>query len=104
MNSKTLSEWADELAAGRGHSGVEWECAMQRAIQRGTLGFFIESTAPRIPRILESELNDWLTQRNGESELDAPPLPVNRAPKSFRQPANPGAGRHGTRLTIGMRL
>ena len=105
MSSKTLHEWAAELASERGHSVEQWEAAIQRAIQRGTLGFFIESTAPRIPRILESELNDWLTQRNGETELTAPqPLPLNKAPRSFRQPASPGTGHHASRLTIGMRL
>lgn len=104
MSSKTLPEWAAELASERGHSPAEWESAMVRAIRRGTLGCFVESTSPRIPRILESELNDWLTQRNGESELNAPPLPANRAPRSFRRPASPGTGHHASRLTIGMRL
>lgn len=105
MTSKTLHEWADHLTIERGHSPAEWEAAMVRAIRRGTLSFFIESTAPRIPRILESELNDWLTQRNGETELTAPqPLPLNKAPRSFRQPASPGTGHHASRLTIGMRL
>ena len=56
---------------------------MQCAIRRGTLSFFIESTAPRIPRILDTEVNDWLAQRNGEAELvDSPPLPANRPPMS----------------------
>lgn len=104
MSSKTLHEWAVALAAERGHSPAEWETAMTRAIRRGTLGYFIESTAPRVPRILESELNDWLTIRNGESELvDAPPLPANKAPASFRRPASPGTGHHATRATIGRR-
>lgn len=104
MNSKTIEQWAVALAAERGHSIVEWEQAMQRATARGTLGCFVESTSPRVPRILESEIRDWLTQRNGESELNAPPLPANRAPQSFRQQANPGTGHHASRLTIGMRL
>ena len=101
MSSKTLGEWAESLAAGRGHSAIEWETAMQSAIRRGTLGFFVESTAPRIPRVLESELNGWLKLRNGESELDAPPLPRNKAPASFRRPASPATGRHASRSTIG---
>lgn len=105
MNSKTLHEWATELSAGRGHSPAEWETAIQRAIKRGTLSFFIESTSPRIPCILDTDIRDWLELRSGESELvDAPPLPSNRAPKSFRTPPSPGTGHHGSRLTIGMRL
>ena len=102
--AKTLHEWATELAAGRGHSADEWEAAMVRAINRGTLGYILESTSPRVPRILDSEMNDWLTIRDGERELaEQPPLPENRAPRSFRQPANPGAGIHATRATIGLR-
>lgn len=105
MSAKTIEQWAVALASERGYSAAEWEAAMQRAIRRGTLSFYIESTAPRVPRILDTEVNDWLALRNGEAELvDSPPLPANRAPKSFRQPASPGAGHHASRLTIGMRL
>ena len=100
---RTLYEWATELACGRGHSADEWATAMQTAIRRGTLGYVLDSTAPRVPRILESELNDWLTLRHGEAELSAPALPPNRAPKSFRQPASPATGRHASRATIGRR-
>ena len=103
MSSKTLSEWAESLAAARGHSPAEWEAALQAAIRRGTLGYFIESTSPRIPRILDREINNWLKLRNGESELDPPPLPANRAPASFRRPASPATGHHATRATIGRR-
>ena len=103
MTAKTLSEWAESLATERGHSPAEWETAMQSAIRRGTLSFFIESTSPRIPRILDSEINNWLKLRHGESELDAPPLPANRAPASFRRPASPATGHHATRATIGRR-
>ena len=102
MSSKTLSEWAESLAAARGHSPAEWEAALQAAIRRGTLGYFIESTSPRIPRILDSEINNWLKLRN-ESELDPPPLTTNRAPASFRRPASPATGHHATRATIGRR-
>lgn len=104
MNSKTLSEWAESLAAGRGHSPAEWESAMMSAIRRGTLGYFVESATPRIPRLLDSEITGWLKLRNGESELDAPPPPpANRAPASFRRPASPATGRHASRATIGAR-
>lgn len=103
MSAKTIEQWAVALASERGYSAAEWEAAMQRAIRRGTLGFFVESTAPRIPRVLESELNGWLKLRNGESELDPPPLPANRAPASFRRPASPATGRHATRASIGRR-
>lgn len=103
MNSKTLNEWATQLADERGHTAAAWESAMQSAVRRGTLSFFIESTSPRIPRILDSEINNWLKLRNGESELDAPPLTTNRAPRSFRQPASPATGHHATRATIGRR-
>ena len=101
MSAKTIEQWAVALASERGYSAAEWEAAMQRAIRRGTLSFYIESTAPRIPRVLESELNGWLKLRNGESELDPPPLPANRAPASFRRPASPATGRHASRSTIG---
>ncbi len=103
MTAKTLSEWAESLATERGHSPAAWESAMMSAIRRGTLGYFVESTSPRIPRILDSEITGWLKLRNGEAELDAPPLPTNRAPASFRRPANPAQGRHATRATIGRR-
>ena len=103
MSSKTLSEWAESLAAARGHSPAEWEAALQAAIRRGTLGYFVESSAPRIPRILDSEINAWLKLRNGESELDPPPLPRNKAPASFRRAASPATGRHASRATIGRR-
>ena len=103
MNSKTLNEWATQLADERGHSPAEWETAMQSAIRRGTLSFFIESTSPRIPRILDSEINNWLKLRHGEAELDAPPPPANRAPASFRRPASPATGHHASRATIGRR-
>ena len=103
MSSKTLGEWAESLAAGRGHSPTEWETAMQSAIRRGTLSFFIESTSPRIPRILDSEITGWLKLRAGEAELDAPPLTANRAPASFRRAASPATGRHASRATIGRR-
>lgn len=101
MSSKTLGEWAESLAAGRGHSPAAWETAMMSAIRRGTLGYFIESTSPRIPRLLDSEINAWLNLRHGEAEIDAPPLPRNKAPASFRRPASPATGRHASRATIG---
>ena len=103
MSSKTLSEWAESLAAARGHSPAAWETAMQSAIRRGTLGYFVESTTPRIPRVLDSEINNWLKLRNGAAELDPPPLPANRAPASFRRAASPATGRHASRATIGRR-
>ena len=101
MSAKTIEQWAVALASERGHSPAAWETAMMSAIRRGTLGYFIESTSPRIPRILDSEINNWLKLRNGESELDPPPLPANRAPASFRRPASPATGRHASRATIG---
>ncbi len=103
MSSKTLGEWAESLAAGRGHSPAAWETAMQSAIRRGTLGYFVQSDSPRVPRVLASEITGWLKLRNGEAELDAPPLTTNRAPRSFRQPASPATGHHATRATIGRR-
>ena len=103
MNSKTLSEWAESLAAGRGHSPAEWESAMMSAIRRGTLGYFVESATPRIPRLLDSEINNWLKLRHGEAEIDAPPLPRNKAPALFRRAASPATGRHAIRASIGRR-
>ena len=106
MNSdnRTLNEWATELAAGRGHSVAQWTIAMQRSIKRGTLSYFIESTSPRVPRILRAEIESWIRDRFHPEDLEAvdTTLPTPRAPKSFRQPAAPMAGRHGSRMTIGM--
>ena len=103
MSAKTIEQWAVALASERGYSAAEWEAAMQRAIRRGTLSFYIESTAPRVPRILDSEINAWLNLRHGEAEIDAPPLPRNKAPASFRRAASPATGRHATRASIGRR-
>lgn len=109
MNSddnRTLDEWASELAAGRGHSVAQWTIAMQRSIKRGTLSYFIESTSPRVPRIRRTEVESWIRDRFHDEDLVAADaaLPTPRAPKSFRQPAAPGQGRHGSRMTIGMRI
>lgn len=103
MTSRTLHDWAEELAAGRGNSPDEWANAMQRAIRRGTLAVFTLAIAPRVPMIESDEIDAWLNQRGGESELDAPPLPRNKAPASFRQAASPGTGHHAVRGTIGRR-
>ena len=103
MTSKTIEQWAIELSTGRGHTALEWANAMQRAVQRGTLAIFSLAIAPRVPMIESAEIDAWLTERNGEAEMDAPPLPANKAPKSFRQAPSPGTGHHSSRLTIGMR-
>ena len=102
-DNRTLDEWATELAAERGHSVGQWAIAMQRSIKRGTLAFYVESTSPRVPRILRTEIDAWLSDRFHPEDLVAADaaLPTPRAPKSFRQPAAPGQGRHTSRLTIG---
>ena len=105
MNSdnRTLDEWASELAAGRGHSVAQWVIAMQRSIRRGTLTYFIESTSPRIPRILHAEIESWIRDRfhDEDLEVDTADLPALRPPRSFRQPACPQEGRHSSRISIG---
>lgn len=103
-DSRTLDEWAQSLAAARGHSVAQWTIAIMRSIKRGTLSFFIESTCPRIPRARRAEIESWIRDRFHPEDLEADDadLPKPKAPRSFRHPAGPGAGRHASRLTIGI--
>lgn len=104
--SRALSEWADVLTAMTpGYLTDQWNAALVRSCQRGTLGYFTVSTAPRTPRILSAEIDQWLRYRFVAADLAIPlgEPPRLKAPRSFRQPAAPGEGRHASRLTIGGR-
>ena len=104
--SRTLDEWASVLCdATPGYLPEQWNAALVKSCQRGTLGFFALSTSPRTPRILTTEIRDWLKYRFVVADLVLPlgEPPRLKAPRSFRQPACPQEGRHGSRLTVGMR-
>lgn len=104
--SRTLNEWASVLCdAAPGTIPDQWNAALVRSCQRGSLGFFTTSDAPRTPRITTAEIDGWLKHRFVAADLALPlgEPPRLKAPASFRQPASPAEGRHGSRQTIGLR-
>lgn len=104
--SRPLNQWADVLCAlAPGYIADQWHAALVRSCQRGTVGFFSTSDAPRTPRITTVEVRDWLRHRfiAADLTLTIGEQPRLKAPASFRQSAAPLEGRHGSRLTIGGR-
>lgn len=104
--SRTLDDWARELCdLAPGTIFEMWHAALVRGCQRGAIGFFTTSTAPRTPRICTSEIRDWLQYEKVDLSI---PMggdpPILKIPRSFRQDANPAEGRHATRATIGQRV
>lgn len=103
--SRTLDEWAGVLCdLAPGTIWDQWHAALVRGCQRGALGFYCASTAPRTSRICTSEIRDWLLYEKIDLSipLDADP-PRLKVPQSFRRPACPAEGRHSSRATIGRR-
>ena len=87
--SRTLNEWATVLCdLTPGYLPDQWNAALVRSCQRGTLGFFTESTSPRTPRITTVEVDQWLRHRFHPADLTLPlgEPPRIKAPASFRAP------------------
>lgn len=104
--SRTLDEWAGVLCDhAPGTIQDQWNAALVRACQRGILGFFSTSDAPRTPRINAKVVRDWLRYHFEPNDLTIPlgEPPRLKAPASFRRPASPATGRHASRSTIGRR-
>lgn len=104
--SRTLDDWASVLCdLCPGTIFEQWHAALVRGCQRGALGFYCASTAPRTPRICTSEIRDWLRYEKVDLSIpmggDPPRIKI---PRSFRQPASPAEGHHASRATIGQRV